>query len=302
MTGCTYQSPIDGRRRGDGAGAAANYWRALRSILLAFVLLSLASSFVSAAQTEVPRPLPSLTVTQPEPATPPDAVHAPIPKLPPTPLWYGPLGTVSLAVALAFVQLAKKFYRFLGLGIYLNWIAAAFLVLAGGASLVIHQTAAASLASVTGFGHGPLTPVASSIFANIIGALVYGFGRDRKKSQALKANVDGLLFQLIQDRIRTRNGIETDRLARVTGFGPIKAACQRLLDDDIPFGSIPSDKRDAILEALAKGEPVSNADDALRARHRILLSVIEVTSFKDVSAAILRAKRSIADSAVEGKS
>lgn len=244
---------------------------------------------VLAAESQLPRPLPSLSATEPAPATPADPPHAPIAKQAPTPVWYGPLGAVCLAVALAFVQLARKFYRFLGLGIYLNWIAGAFLALAGGVSLVLHQTAVTSLASMTGMGRGPLPPVASSIFANIIGAVVYGFGREKKKSQQLKANVDGLLFQLIQDRIRVRNGIATDRLARDTGFAMIKAACQRLLDDDIPFGSIPAEKRDAILESLTKGEPTTGKDDALRARHRILLSVIEVTSFKDLRVALVRA-------------
>lgn len=280
------------RASSGGASFPVGVGRAAACLLFVAAMMSLlpAAAARAADSPQLPRPLPMPATTQPEPSTPRDAPHPPIVQAPPTPVWYGPLGTVILSVALAFVQLAKKFYRFLGLGIYLNWTAAAFLFLAGLVSFVLHQTAVPSLVTMTGVSFGPLTPVASSISANVIGALVYGFGREKKKGQDLKANVDGLLFRLIQDRIRIQNGIAMNRLARETDYQLIKAACQRLIDDDIPFGNIPADKRDAILETLAKGQPAGlSPDDQLRLKHRLLLSAIEVTSFNDVRAALRRA-------------
>jgi hypothetical protein len=290
MCGLRYWNRSEDQLGIGGAGAISGSLRALRRLLWGLVLLSLGPSFASAAETEVTSPVLSLTATQPESTMPPDAPHAPIPKLAPVPVCYGPIGAVALGVTLAFFQLARKFYRFLGLGIYVNWIAAAFLALAGGVSLIVHQTAVTSLTSASVVGRGPLAPLASSVIANFIGAMVYGFGREKKKkSEQLKATVDGVMFRLIQDRIRAKNGIAMESLARETDLNLVKTACQRLLDDDIPFGNIPPDKRDAILGVLAKAEPTSVADEDLRARYRLLLSVVEVTSFKEVRAAIRRA-------------
>jgi hypothetical protein len=272
-------------------GTSNECWRQGAARLIAGLCLSivLAPSVALAARAQDP-----VAVPPPAPATRPheaprDPPHAAVPILPTAPVWYGPCGTVILSILLAVVQLAKKFYRFLGLGIYLNWIAAAFLLLAGVVSFMLHQAAAPSLGGFTKLG--PVPPVVSSLAANFIGAMVYGFGRERKKARDLGAHVEGLLFQLIQDRIRTRNGIAMDRLARETDFQLIRIACQRLIDDDIPFRAIPIEKRDAIQEALSRGErePAANGDEALRQKHRLLLSVVEVTSFKEVQAALRRA-------------
>src|SRR5262245_39553423 len=112
-------------RRRQAAFAAA-------CVLVCAMLIPLVAAAARAPDAELPgAPLPAPSTTQPQGALPADAPHAPILNPPPVPAWYGPIGTVVLSVALAFVQLAKKFYRFLGLGIYLNWTAGAFLLLAG---------------------------------------------------------------------------------------------------------------------------------------------------------------------------
>ena len=205
------------------------------------------------------------------------------------------LATVIFGVGAGLLQLARRFYRFIGLGIFSNPFSWIFLTVIAGTSALSYLGIAQAADAVAPESQSAAAPLFHSLAAlggatvgNAV-SLVRRFLPGLGASSAGAAGISGLegipaqdtLFRLIRDAIAEGLHREIVKLARQYELEQIRATAFQLIEGHVTLGLAEQEEAEATKASIAAASSVGDEFDQ---KYLILQRLMRVCSFKQMRA------------------